>query len=187
MATPRRKGPAQHWIVQYLPIETLKQARNLADRFQAGDGFRLYVLDRMGLVIPAVLVILVISVSCAVGIVVFLANAHPLLALPAILLVPVVLFGSLFVQLYVFFAWLEGRALARALGRRRKLAPGALATWFLKKFGLDMGPFPPVPWILSAVVLFAPLTMLAFFSLGIALLVIVLAIMMPILYVRFER
>jgi len=50
-----------------------------------------------------------------------------------------------------------------------------------------MGKLPPVPWILATVVLFAPLAMLAYFALNVALVLIVLALLMPILYARFDR
>ena len=187
MATPNRKDPAQHWIVRFLPLETLLEAQKLVHRFQDAEGVRLYVLDRKRLVIPAVLVIVLISIACAAGTVVFLAGAHSLLALPALLLAPVILIGSLFIQMYVFFYWLENRALERALGHRAKPAQGMLAAWLSRKLGADMGTFPPVPWILATVVLFAPLAMLAFFALNVALVLIVLAILMPILYARFDR
>lgn len=187
MITPNRKDPAPHWIVRFLPLETMKEAQNLALRFQEGKAFRLYVLARMPLVLPAVLLILVIGIACASAIVVFLAGLSSLLALPAILLMPFVLVGSLFVQAYVFFAWLENRALARALGHSPKPAQGALAVWLSEKWGVDMGTLPPVPWVLAAVVLFAPLAMLASFAFGIALILIVLAILAPIVYARFDR
>jgi len=187
MPTPNRKDPAQHWIVRFLPLNTLKEAQNLVHRFQEGEGFQLYVLERKRLVIPAVLVIVLISIACAAGTVVFLAGAYSLLALPALLLAPVILIGSLFVQMYVFFYWLENRALARALGHRAKPAQGMLAAWLSRKLGVDMGTFPPVPWILATAVLFAPLAMLAYFALNVALVLIFVAILVPILFARFDR
>jgi hypothetical protein len=187
MATPDREDPAQHWIVRFLPLETLVEAQKLAHRYREREGVRLYVLERKWLVIPAALVTVLISIACAAGTVVFLAGAYSLLVLPALLLAPVILVGSLFVQMYVFFYWLENRALARELGHRAKPAHGMLAAWLSNKLGVDMGKFPPVPWILATVVLFAPLAMLAYFALNVALVLIVLAILMPILYARFDR
>lgn len=187
MATPNRKNPAQHWIVRFLPLETLKEAEKLAQRFRDVEGFRLYVLERKWLVIPAMLVIILISIACAAGTVVFLAGAHGLLTLLALVLAPVILIGSLFVQMYVFFFWLENRALARALGHRAKAAQGMLAAWLSRKLDVDMGTFPPVPWILATVVLFAPLAMLAYFAFNVAIVLIVLAILAPIVYARFDR
>ena len=187
MATPNRKTPAQHWIVRFLPLQTLSDAQSLAIRYKEVEGFQLYVLERKRLVIPAVALIVFISIACATGVVVFLADAYSLLVLPALLLAPVILVGSLFVQLYVFFYWLENRALAQALGHRSKAAQGVLAAWLLKKFGVDMGAPPPVPWILAAVMLIAPLVMLAYFALTAVLGMIVAAVLMPILFARFDR
>ena len=187
MSTPNRKNAAQHWIVRFLPLATLKEAEKLAQRFQDVEGFRFYVLERRMLVIPAVLVIVLISIACAAGTVVFLAGAHGLLTLLALVLAPVILVGSLFVQMYVFFFWLENRALARALGHRAKATQGMLAAWLSRKFDVDMGTPPPVPWILATVVLFAPLAMLAYFAFNVAIVLIVLAILAPIVYARFDR
>ena len=187
MATPNRKDPARHWIVRFLPLETLVEAQKLAHRYREGEGVQLYVLEQKWLVIPAVLLMVLISIACAAGTVVFLAGAYSLLVLPALLLAPLILVGSLFVQMYVFFYWLENRALARALGHPAKPAHGTLAAWLSNKLGVDMGKSPPVPWILAIVVLFAPLAMLAYFALNVALVLIVLAILAPILFARFDR
>ena len=186
MATLRRTAPAQHWIVRLLPLQTLKNAQNLLQRFREVEGIRLYVQGRMGMVLLATLVMLFISVACAVGVVVFLADRHSLLALVGILLLPVVLAGSFVVMAYVFFSWIEGRALAKQLGNRHRPPPGASALWLSKKFGLDMGPFPPVPWFLAALVLFVPLALLAAAWLSAALTVILLGILMPVLYAKFD-
>ncbi|MGH8677098.1 MAG: hypothetical protein ACREUQ_01950 [Burkholderiales bacterium] len=187
MATRKRKDPAQHWIVRFLPIQTLYEAQNLVRRFQEGKAFRGYVVNRLWLVIPVGLLIFLIGIACAAAIVVFFAGAHPLLALPAIVLVPVILIGSLLVQAYVFLSWLESRAIARALGNRGKPVRGARAPWLSRKLGVDMGKLPPVPWVLAAVVVFAPMAMLASFALNIALVLIVLAILAPIIYAFFDR
>ena len=81
-----------------------------------------------------------------------------------------------------------------SVGRRRRTrytitAKGrrALAAWLSSKFGVDMGDFPPVPWVLATIVLFAPLGMLASFAFEFALGLIVLAALAPILYARFDR
>jgi hypothetical protein len=44
-----------------------------------------------------------------------------------------------------------------------------------------------VPWILAAVVLFAPLAMLMVVAVKVALLLIPLALLTPILYALFDR
>ena len=186
MMTSHRNGPTQHWMIRFLPLRTLKNAQELAQRFREVEGFRLYVHERAGMVIAAILVIGLISIACSVGEVVFLADRHRLLALLGILLLPVVLAGSFFVLAYVFFSWIEGRALALELGHRHGPQPGAVALWLSKKFGLDMGPIPPVPWPLAALVLFLPLVLLAAAWLSAALVMILLGILTPILYAKFD-
>lgn len=187
MAAPNRKTPVQDWIVRLLPLQTLSDAQDLAIRYKKVEGLQVYVRERKRLVIPAVVLIILISIACAAGIVVFLAETYPLLVLPALLLAPVILVASLFVQLYVFFYWLENRALAHALGHRPKAKQGAVAAWLLKKWGVDMGAPPPVPWILAAIVLIAPLLMLANFALTAVLVMIVIAALMPVFFAWMDR
>ena len=187
MATPNRNAPAQHWIMRFLPLQTLSDAQNLALRYKEVEGFQLYVLERRRLVIPALVLFALTSIACAAGVVVFLAETYPLLVLPALLLAPVILVASMFVQVYVFFYWLENRALAQALGHRPKAKQGVLATWLRQKWGIDMGTAPPVPWILAALVLIAPLVMLAYFALSAALVLIAVAVLMPVLFARLDR
>ena len=186
MNTARRNGPAQHWIVRFLPLRTLKNAQDLAQRFREVEGIRLYVLDQSRMVVAAILVIMFISIACAVGVVVFLADRHSLLALLGILLLPVVLAGSFVVLAYVFFSWIEGRALARELGHRHRPPPGAYALWLSRKFGLDMGPVPPVPWLLAVLVVIVPLALLAAVWLSAALTVTLLGIVIAVLYAKFD-
>ena len=187
MATTLREGPAQHWIVRFLPLQTLKDAQDLARRFREVDGIRLYVDERQTMVVAAILVIVLMSFACAVGVVVFLADRHALLALLGILLLPAALVGSFLVLAYVFFSWIEGRVLARELGYRHRAPPGASASWLSKKSGLDMRPFPPVPWLLAVLFVFVPLALLAAAWSSAALTVILLGILMPIVYAKFDR
>jgi len=152
-----------------LPTKTFEEARNLAERYQKGDAFRLYVAERMRLVIPAVVAFLLVSIACAAATMVFIAGARSWLMLPALVLAPLILLGSLLVQIYVFFSWLELQALARALGHAAKPALGTL------------------PWGLAAIFLFAPLVMLAALSWVAALSLIVLAALAPVLCWYLDR
>lgn len=171
-----------------LPLEkTLNDARKLATRFQEAPGFRDYLRRRLPLVIPPALLFVLISVACAASTVIFLADRHPMLALPGLVLAPLVLVGSLFVQLYAFFSWLEGRALAKALGARGARLKGRLGAWMLKKLHVDMGEAPAVPWGLAAIVLLLPLVLLTVIAMQFALVLIVLAVLTPILFARFDR
>jgi len=186
MAISRRKGFVEHWTERFLSLRAVTDAQDLVRRFREVESLRVYVRERQALVFAATLIIVIMSLACAVGVVVFLADRHTLLALLGILLLPLALAGSFFVLAYVFFSWIEGRALARELGHRRRRPSGASALWLSKKFGLDMGPFPPVPWIFAALGLFVPLAMLAAAWLSAALVVILLGILMPVLYAKFD-
>src|SRR5258706_16400705 len=146
MASTVRKesGPAQTGGRFFL--ETLTEGRNLAGRLQGSDVFRHYVTRRMQLVAPAVLLFLATSVACTAASIVFVAGARSsFLVLLALLCAPVVLVGSLFVELYVFFSWLEGRALARAY--HRSAPPGGpIRAWLARKLKADLGAIPRIPW-----------------------------------------
>src|SRR3954453_8224707 len=187
MATSTSEASQQHWVVSFLPLRTLANAQSLAHRYREVDGFRFYVHERFGLLLPAVLAIALISIACAIGVVVYLADHHSLLALVGILLLPVVLAGSFLVQAYVFFAWIEGRALAHELRMRHRPPPGASARWLMRKFGLDMGPFPPVPWLLAALFVALPLGLLVATWWSFALVAIFVGVITPIAYAKLER
>lgn len=162
-------------MASVLPLEkTWNDARSLVTRFQETTGFRQYVASRLAFVVPAVVLFLMVGIACASATLIFLADITSLLALPGLLLAPFVLIGSLFVQFYVFFAWLEGRALERAL-RRRKKAP------------FDFGELPPVPWAFAAAFLLVPLAILAAVSAVAALVLILLAVLTTVLIARFDR
>jgi hypothetical protein len=185
MAMPNREQSAQEKIAQYVLLGVLQEALNLLHRFQEGEGFRAYVLRRMRLVVPIGLLMLLASLACAAATVLFIGGTRPLLVLLAILLVPFVLVGSLFVHAYVFFSWLESRALAQAL--HRKPARGSVAAWLRQKLRVDMGSLPPVPWVLAAIFLFFPLAMLVMVAPRLGLGLILLQVLAPILYARFDR
>jgi hypothetical protein len=98
-----------------------------------------------------------------------------------------VLAGSFFIQVYVFFSWLEGRSMERALAPRHKAPRGALATWIRTKLNLDLGPFPSVPWLPAAILYIAPLLMLASSWRNAAVAFIIVGILMPIAYALLDR
>jgi hypothetical protein len=186
MVTQSRRAAESNWIVRFMPLRTLASAQALARRLREVDSIRGYVNERARLVLPALAGMAFISIACAIGVVVFLADRHTLLTLLGILLLPVVLVGSLFVQAYAFFSWIEGRALARELGRRHQPAPGAAARWLSRKFGLNMGPCPALPWALAMLFLILPVSLLAMTWLSFALLVILLGILLPVAYAKFD-
>ena len=168
-------------------IDNIQDARSLLRRLQEVDSFGLYVRRNIWLVFLAALVIVITSFACLLGIFTLLPDMHWFFVLPLLALLPLFLGGSLFVQSFVFFSWMEGRSLARALGNRHKSAPGLISKWLQEKLSLDMSPFPAVPWILAIVFLLLPLAMLWHVWSAAALTVILIAIALPIFYARFDR
>jgi hypothetical protein len=188
--TPTRKHPApeQPGIGRFLGLETLTEGRNLAGRLQGSDVFKHYVTRRMRLVAPAVVLFLATSVACTAASIVYVSGAHSaFLVLIALLCTPLVLVGSLFVQLYVFFSWLEGRALARAYPRSARPEHGVLAAWLARKLKADLGATPRIPWGFATIFLLAPLAVLTLVSMKFGLALIALAIVLPIGYARLDR
>ena len=143
-----------------LPLETIQEAANLYNRYQAGKGFKVYLRDRRNMVVPMVGLILLTAVALTAGSVVSLAGARAMLMLFVLLLAPVILIGSAFVQGFVFFGWLENRAIAQGLKHRLE-AEGPAARWLRKNLGAEIGKFPRIPWLLVALFLAVPLALTA--------------------------
>ena len=177
MGTPDRsaRAPIQAQFWRYLPVEqTFKDAWKLLTRFHQAEGFRQYARRRAAFIVPAVALFSLVSIACAAATVIVLAEQHAMLALPGMVLAPFVLAGSFFVQAFVFFSWLEGRALAQALGRRGR-------------GDFNFGPLPRVPWALAAVFLVMPLVVLATVSGLAALVLILLGILIIVAIARYDR
>lgn len=167
--------------------DPLKDALNLANRFQHGELFRKYVVERMWLVVPAAFLMLATSLTLAFGIVMFVGGTRPLMVLLSLLIAPLVLVGSLFVQGYVFLSWLEGRALAKSLGRRAKKAHGHVAALVQKHLDADLGTAPPVPRLVAGIFLALPLLLLLMAAPMLAIAVIVLHALAPVAFARLDR
>jgi hypothetical protein len=147
-------------LQRHHPLATIQEATNLYNRYQAGAGFRAYVRGRTSLVMPMLGLIVLGAVICTAGSVVFLAGARAYLMLFVLLLAPLVLIGSLVVQTYLFYGWLENRALAQGL--KHALEPeGPVKRWLRKNLKAGMGKFAPVPWVFAAAFLLLPLLMTA--------------------------
>jgi len=165
----------------------MQDALNLVQRYQQGELFRRYVTQRMWLVAPAALLIVATSLVLAFGIVMFVGGTRPATVLLSLLLAPFVLIGSLFVQGYMFLSWLEGRSLAKSLGHSVGKGRGRLKAWIEKHIEADLGAMPPVPWLLAAIFLLAPLVALAMAAPKLAIAVILLQILAPIAFARLDR
>jgi len=151
-------------------LESFEDARNLVGRCRHSEVFRRYVVTQAYVVVPALAVIFLSGVACALATVAFFAGTRALLALFGLLFAPFVLLGSLSVQLYLFVSWLEGRALKRAYGGAAK--PTRI---------------PLLPWTLAAAFVAAPLLMLAVVAWPVALSLVVAAGAALALFARFER
>lgn len=169
-----------------LPLTGVNDALALYQRYQEVEGFRNYVRSRLPLVLAICLLLVVVSVACTAALVAFMGT-NALLALLAIILAPFVLFGSLLVEFFVFFSWLEGRAIASELGHRLNRAQNPVQKWLTRKTGADLGTLPRVPWLMVAIFVALPVLLLFKVAFKIALLLVVLMVAAPFLYAVLER
>lgn len=148
-------------------FSVLNDAVNLAHRVKESAVLRNYLVKRLRLVVPLALLAFATSIACTAATVLYIAGARSFLLLLALFLIPVVLLGSLFVQMYVGLSWLEGRALAKAYpGHARQALP--------------------VPWLLAALALGVPLVFFVLLSPKFALPLIGLLIAAPVVYARLD-
>jgi hypothetical protein len=150
---------------QYPLLGIINDAFALAHRYAEGERFRAHVAQRLRLVVPMGCLILFVSVACASAVMLALGELHRSLVLVGIVVMPLVLVASLFAQGYVFFSWLE----LRALGQR-----GAAGR-------------PPVPWALVAASILAPLALLAVVAWKSALVLLAVAALAPLVYDALDR
>ena len=168
--------------------DPMKDVISLAHRFQQGEAFQLYVMQRIWLLAPIALLMLATSLAFAFGIVAYIGGTRSLMVLFSLLLAPFVLIGSLLVQGYLFLAWLENRALAKSLGRRAKKTRIKLVAWIERKVQADLGnPPSPVPWLLVGIFIALPLLILVLAAPTIAFTVVVLQVLAPIAFARLDR
>jgi hypothetical protein len=155
--------------IPQIPIDSLVDARKLAVRLWNSAPFHNYLIERLALVLPALLIFAVLSTAATAATIATIASQRMLL-LPAFVLAPFLLIGGYAVAAYLFFSWLEGRALRRTLGH----APaGAL--------------IPRVPWVLTAVFLIVPALFLLLSWWKLALPLLALAAATPFAFARLDR
>jgi hypothetical protein len=156
---------------KHVLLGVLEDGVDLANRVQGNRPFRSYLEQRAWLVAPAAVLIVVASLACALGLILFVGGTRPLFVLLSLVLAPFVLAGSVLVQAYAFLSWLETRALAQALGRRlprrRKL--------------------PIVQSLLAALFVVAPLAMLCSVAPTIGFMIVALLVAAPFAYARLDR
>jgi hypothetical protein len=173
-------------LQRHHPLATLQEATNLYNRCQSGAGFRTYLKARINLVVAMGALVVLTSIACTAGTVVSLAGARAYLMLFALLLAPFILVGSLFVQWFLLFGWLENRALATGLGHR--LEPeGRVQRWLRKQLHADLGKLPAIPWLFAAVFLLLPLLMTAAVAPKLAAALVLVYAGAVVLFARLDR
>ena len=162
-------------------MDILTEARNLAQRYEKGDAFRLHVRARSSRVVPVLVLFLAFSIALGLGLFGVMGTSGFGVFL-AMVLVPFVLLGSFALQAFVFFSWLELRALEPMLAHHTAPARG---TW-LSRLRTRLGKPPPIPWIAAALLLFVPFLLLAAASLKAASLVLAAAVLTPVVYALLD-
>ena len=154
-----------------IPTDSIVDAWNLVGRFQKNSVFRDYVLDRLGLVLGALVIYAALVIAAVSATAVLIAGSGAGFVLPAFILAPFLFIGSLCVAAYLFFSWLEGRALRRALHHEPR--HGTL--------------LPKIPWVLAGVFLGVPALILLFVWWKVALILIALGLATPFVFARLDR
>jgi uncharacterized membrane protein len=162
-------------------MNILVEAPNLLRRYREGRAFRHYVEERMLLVLPAVIVFFIFSLATAAASIVFIGGTHPLRTLLAMVMAPFIVLGSLAVLLFIFFSWLEARAMAEIAGQPAFAPVRSLAT-----LRAAVGKLP-IPWAYAAGFVGAPLLVVMLLSPKTAGVLIVAAVLTPVLYSVLDR
>jgi hypothetical protein len=166
-------------------MDIFTEAPNLLRRYREGAAFRRYVDDRTPLVLPAVLVFFAFSIVTTATTIVFFGTKNLLLMFVAMLMAPFILGASLTVFLFVFFSWLEARAMARLAGRPAPVH--GKDTLSLPGLRSALEQFPPVPWLFAGIFVGVPLIIAALVSAKIAAVLLSAVLATPILYALFDR
>ena len=185
MATRIRK--ARNLAELPIPVPKIAiDALALASRYRESEALQRHVDERRRAILASGAAIVLGALACAAGVFAFLAASGGWLTLPAMALAPLVLLGSLFVLAYVFFSWVESRALVRALGHRIGPKPGRLSAWIARKVGIDLGPAPSMPWAFLGALVVVPLGMLLAAAPALGAAALLLAIATPVVYARLD-
>jgi hypothetical protein len=167
-------------------MDILTETQNLWQRFQRGGAFRNYLSQRLVLVVPALVIFVLFSVATTAGTVITLGGTRSILVLVGLLAAPLVLLGSLFVQVFVFLQWLENRAIAQATHHTPPTARDELKQLFPGLWSVVKG-FPPAVLAIGGALLLAPLVFVWHLSASVALLLLALLAATPAAYSLLDR
>jgi hypothetical protein len=166
-------------------MDIFTEAPSLLRRYREGAAFRRYVDERSLLVLPAVLVFVAFSIITTATTIVFFGTKNLLLMFVSMLMAPFIFGASLVVFLFVFFSWLELRAMAQLAGRPAPAHGRAAISFLGLRSALEQ--FPPVPWLFGAIFVGVPLVIASLVSPNIAAALIGGVLGTPILYALFDR
>ena len=166
-------------------MDIFTEAPNLLRRYRQGAAYRRYVEDRTPLVLPAVLVFVAFSIVTTATTIVFFGTKNLVLMFVAMLMAPFILGASLVVFLFMFFSWLEARAMARLAGRPAPVH--GKDTLSLPGLRSALEQFPPVPWLFGAIFIGVPLIIAALVSAKTAAVLLAAVLATPILYALLDR
>ena len=180
------RAAAGDMLDQLRPRRALRDARDFALKFQHDDVFREYVLSRIWTVLPVLLVFVLVSTVCAIGI---MFNAARWISPPvpvwyrgfALLLGAAVWLGGVVAQVYVFLICLEERAAQKSRSARgiQVTVPAGVLAYLKYSRALP-------PWILVALCVAVPMAILAYYSPLAALLVVSVAVLAPVLFKKLD-
>jgi hypothetical protein len=179
------RAAAGDMLDQLRPRRVLRDALDFALKFQNDEVFRDYIVSRVWIVLPVVLVFFLVSTMCSIDVMfrtARLAYDPPLwLRFFALLLGAVVWLCGVVGQLYVFLIWLEERAAQRdrsERGKRVQVPAGFLA---YLKYSRALP-----PWILVLVFVVFPLGNIARGAPLAALILAALLVLAPVLFKTFD-
>jgi hypothetical protein len=184
---PVRRTTAGDVLAHFLPHNVLRDARQLAVSFQNEDLFRDYVGHRIGYIAAIVLVFVLIATVCAATVMLSVPrfSSPPVgagLKFLAFLCGIAVWAAGILAQFYLFFGWIQERALEKA----GKLPPhhfkfDRIGIEFLLKKRRVV-----VPGTVIVICILVPLAILAVRAPVVALVLFVLGFGVPALYTRID-
>jgi hypothetical protein len=175
------EGSLQSRILRYALLDPIDDAREILRRLQSNEAFQQYLRKRVLRVLPLVAGIVLTSLAFSAAVVFVFLRAGALLALVGMIVVaPIMLIASFSAQAYVLLSWLEGRSLAKLQEHRRPRHRGPIGQWLARRYRIDMGPPPQVPWIPALIFFLLPAAILAQvagrYAVGLAIFQIVAAV-----------
>jgi len=172
-------------ILRFALLDPIDDAHDILRRLQSNERFQRYLRERWLHALPLAAGVALAGLALSGGAMAFILRPGTLLALMAtIVFVPIVLAGSVLVQAYVLLSWLEGRSLAKLQEHRRARDRGPIGRWVARRFRIDMGPPPRVPWIPALAFFVLPAAMLARVAAPIAAGLVVFQVVAAIIFAR---